>query len=367
MARKGQRHLGYALVPIVDDDGKTPILPDLWKSWGLLREIDDDHCNITIWTSKVAAAKARRKIFGAQYKTMRVCRVRLEESDLTRRDEMGMFTTIVAPNGKLCQIKTGWDNCDTYKVGDKISWEPDPRYPGEHIDGIHLGFGKSDNDTCAVIKDCVVTAVLPRRWDRPTDIQIAMLKKRYGIKPPDRALWPEEAWTEKEARDKEAKERQEEWDRKHAHLSSSERMSAAMAEMILQKMNEPSLARKILPPKEQVSPIALFIVPRMGEHGGVQTVAIVKATVGKLDLVNEGSFLTALKRAVTAWLGHTKEGKEAWKDSSEDFNVGDLAHWTGSERLKKALEKEGITDLDISCTDVLNGGSWTFDHVLKEE
>ena len=162
-----------------------------------------------------------------------------------------MFTTIIAPFGKPCQIKTGWDNCDTYKIGDKIPWTPDPLYPGEHIDGIYLGFEKTDNDTVVVIKDCTVTAIFPRRWDRPTDIQIAMLKKEYGITPPDRSLWSEEAWAKKEAHDKEIKERREEWDRKYAHYTPREKMAAAMGEYVKQKMSEPSMARRILPPKEE--------------------------------------------------------------------------------------------------------------------
>lgn len=163
---------------------------------------------------------------------------------------MGMFTTILAPFGKSCQIKTGWDTCATFRMLDKIPWEPDPSRPGDHIDGVHLGYGERDNDTLVVIRGCAVMAILPREWDKDLDIQIAMLKKEYGVKPPDRSLWSEEAWAEKEARDRVEKEKELQWQKDHAHLTPAERMAARLGEYIKRKMDEPSVTRQILPPAE---------------------------------------------------------------------------------------------------------------------
>jgi hypothetical protein len=57
--------------------------------------------------------------------------------------------------------------------------------------------------------------------------------------------------------------------------------------------------------------------------------------------------LQRLSRAVGRWIQNTSEGRRAWANSGEDFNVGDLVDYlrgsgkaTGS--LRPFLEKEGI-------------------------
>lgn len=76
---KRQRHIGYVLVPIVDDDGNTPLLPSIWRAWSLpITEETPEHQYVVIWTSRAAANRAHRKLFGARDKTMKVCRIRLE-------------------------------------------------------------------------------------------------------------------------------------------------------------------------------------------------------------------------------------------------------------------------------------------------
>ena len=57
-----------------------------------------------------------------------------------------------------------------------------------------------------------------------------------------------------------------------------------------------------------------------------------------------------LTRAVEQWIGNTQEGREAWAESSEDFNIGDLAGYlNGSGKavpsLQRYLEQEGISRL----------------------
>lgn len=75
---KRQRHIGYILVPAVDDDGKTLLL-SIWRAWSLpVAEETPEHQYVVVWTSRATAIKARRKIFGAQDKTMKVYRIRLE-------------------------------------------------------------------------------------------------------------------------------------------------------------------------------------------------------------------------------------------------------------------------------------------------
>lgn len=111
---------------------------------------------------------------------------------------MGMFTTVVH-DGQEFQFKTGEDQCDTYKVGDKIPWEPAPRYPGQCIDGVHYGHGDGANNCFVIVKDCTIIAI------EPTSRKREDLVTKYDIRDPDPNLWTDEQWAE-EARQKAAAE-----------------------------------------------------------------------------------------------------------------------------------------------------------------
>ncbi len=92
------------------------------------------------------------------------------------------------------------------------------------------------------------------------------------------------------------------------------------------------------------------------------TIAIVRA---KFHSSDTDTFLEALKKAFTAWT-QTEIGKKAWKDSCEDFNIGDLENEDfeiGTE-LHQALIDNGIGDLSIE-TGSTDKHSWRFDTVLK--
>ena len=61
----------------------------------------------------------------------------------------------------------------------------------------------------------------------------------------------------------------------------------------------------------------------------------------------KGEAMQRLTRAIDQWIRNTDEGRAAWAESSEDFNVGDLAGYLdGSGRavpsLQHYLELEGI-------------------------
>ena len=78
--------------------------------------------------------------------------------------------------------------------------------------------------------------------------------------------------------------------------------------------------------------------------------------------------LQRLSRAVGQWIQNTDEGRRAWTESSEDFNVGDLAEYLGrtgkaTPALQRFLEKEGISrvkDLFV----LTNAGQESYDRVL---
>lgn len=84
----------------------------------------------------------------------------------------------------------------------------------------------------------------------------------------------------------------------------------------------------------------------------------------KLD--TEAAVLAALKQGVTNWVKTTKEGKEAWEDSVEDLNIGDLDGHENNPELQASLAAEGITDWD--CIFSLSiGNQVSYDKILVHE
>lgn len=72
-----------------------------------------------------------------------------------------------------------------------------------------------------------------------------------------------------------------------------------------------------------------------------------------------GEPLEALKRAVTAWVSETEDGKRCWESSSKDLNIGDLLNAAetsaGPNTLQEFLEAQGITKMHMRGL-ALNGG-----------
>src|SRR5271157_6644683 len=97
---------------------------------------------------------------------------------------MGCFTTIIHPiDGRGLQIKCGYDVCETYHVGDNVSWYVDKYWPksGYLLDDVYDSF----DDDWVIIKDHIVAAVVPRSeaWlngDDGADDRNS-LRKQYDI------------------------------------------------------------------------------------------------------------------------------------------------------------------------------------------
>ncbi len=62
----------------------------------------------------------------------------------------------------------------------------------------------------------------------------------------------------------------------------------------------------------------------------------------------KGRFVLALSN----WAQHSKSGKQAWKDSDQNFNIGDFAHHDNDRDLKALLAAEGITSAKIEVVSV---------------
>lgn len=86
----------------------------------------------------------------------------------------------------------------------------------------------------------------------------------------------------------------------------------------------------------------------------------------KIDLINMESglddALQALTASVTNWIKETEEGREAWEESCEDFNVGDL-FLQSRELLRPFLEKYGIAGVDL-VYQLSEGEEVSFDRIL---
>lgn len=78
--------------------------------------------------------------------------------------------------------------------------------------------------------------------------------------------------------------------------------------------------------------------------------------------------LHRLSRAVGQWIQNTREGRRAWKESSEDFNVGDLAQYLSrsgkaTHTLQRFIENEGISRVkDIFV--LTNADQESYDRIL---
>ena len=112
-----------------------------------------------------------------------------------------------------------------------------------------------------------------------------------------------------------------------------------------------------------------FVIKR--ESADEITLAVVTADLDEAvqagGLEAEQLFRAALTAAITDWMVDTSEGRDAWRNSSEDFNIGDLDHALGDETLTSILNKRGILNLKIeiiSETTLCN--DWMFDTVLAD-
>lgn len=88
----------------------------------------------------------------------------------------------------------------------------------------------------------------------------------------------------------------------------------------------------------------LCFIRNEGIHG-VTCLAIL--SVSSLNWITPGEALIALKRGCTDWALKNSEGRQAWLDSSEDFNVGDLMSYLADSDLCACLLARGLTKVDV--------------------
>ena len=162
---------------------------------------------------------------------------------------MGMYTKIRHPaTGAEIQIKTGYDDCLWYSVGDKVYWTPREAWPGDHIDGAYSGFMDKSGDVWVVIKDCTVLAVHDAEdLDNEAICMETHLCGLYGIEPPDSTLWSDEAWERHRERQEAHKKRWEaiEKEADDKGLSGNARLAFMMIQPLLVRRDLASLGREV--------------------------------------------------------------------------------------------------------------------------
>jgi hypothetical protein len=105
----------------------------------------------------------------------------------------------------------------------------------------------------------------------------------------------------------------------------------------------------------------LAIIPRSSTEERTFAIVRWKGEVEKPDILN------TLIEVVSEWINTTREGKQLWKDTHEDLNVGDLSSQMGNSELIVLLNKHGVYDLDIDTfVDYHPPFGWHYDTILAE-
>ena len=152
-----------------------------------------------------------------------------------------MFTTVGG-----YQIKTGYDSCDTYELGDEVDWFIDGQHPGQGtlLDGVYEGYGEHGY-AWVVIKDHVVHAIRPWRGFTPfsedidafSESQDAFDAEFANLKPFERHWWTEAQWVSKEAADAErAAKYKKARERARCKLKHDHTLTCTLKEMYPQEM-----------------------------------------------------------------------------------------------------------------------------------
>jgi len=97
------------------------------------------------------------------------------------------------------------------------------------------------------------------------------------------------------------------------------------------------------------------------------TVAIL--TCNKTKGIPDASALrAALGKAVSDWVDRTTDGREAYAENGNDFNLGDLTEWDDDPTLLEFLKLHGITGFGIQVfCDTEPAPAWDYDDNLVEE
>lgn len=105
-----------------------------------------------------------------------------------------------------------------------------------------------------------------------------------------------------------------------------------------------------------------IVLPRDGED----RIAIIRCYS---VIKNEVEVVKALTRAISKWIVGHEDGKKAWEQSRQAFNVEDLANYCHVENLKYHCINEKIEDLEVELIGdgVFYFPGYTYDSVLVDD
>jgi len=176
---------------------------------------------------------------------------------------MGMYTTVIRPDseGAEVQIKTGRDDCDTYRVGDAVNWSYDiVPMRGTLLDGVYRGLGNELKEFFVIIKDHKIAAVLPvpeECYDgdgAPTDFAYqCKLEADYGIKPPPFDAWSDSAWAKLAQSVVLQEQEHKRFEAECYGMAPEQKIGFALAYLSRQIRERDSFARQIFPPVERAN------------------------------------------------------------------------------------------------------------------
>lgn len=159
---------------------------------------------------------------------------------------MGMFTTIIDLLDREYQIRTGEDDCNTYRVGQTVHWWVDRNIVGRSVllDGVYPGEPTKAEwpVTNIVIRNHVVLGVFP-------DKTIEELEIKYQIKPPPKSLWSARAWKELHNKRRHQKRLARRTTRWFHTMKREEWIPAVMGRFTRRRLKEKSFLRQILAPE----------------------------------------------------------------------------------------------------------------------
>jgi hypothetical protein len=154
---------------------------------------------------------------------------------------VGLFTSIIKPNGVEIQIKTGFDTCDTYKLGDTVDYliHKDLFMSGGIFDGVYDSTSDKGRDDWVIIKGHKIIALRNKRYLYPT------LIRQYKIKEPSSLLWTKKAREEYKERQRLLEIEEKKFEASIKHLSPREKLIACFARPIKDMLSREGIARRV--------------------------------------------------------------------------------------------------------------------------
>jgi hypothetical protein len=106
------------------------------------------------------------------------------------------------------------------------------------------------------------------------------------------------------------------------------------------------------------------LVPRVSDEE--TTYAVVRCAAGP-RVSSAADLHRRIAAAVTAWVRRSAAGREAYRRSGGDYNVGDLAGDLGDPDLGRLLRAHGVRDLTIDTFSAADApAGWTYDTHLVD-